>query len=104
MMDKKKIRELEAKGFKVGDVAEFLELTVEEKRLVEMRLAFARKMREVRLRRHMTQVEVAKRIKSSQSRVAKIEAGDRSVTFDLLVKALVSLGVSNEEMAEAITQ
>ncbi len=103
-MDKKKIRELEAKGFKVGDVTDFLELTEEDVRLIELRLALSRKAKEVRRRKHLTQVEVAKRIQSSQSRVAKIEAGDRSVSIDLLVRALFKLGVSKEELAEAIAR
>ena len=103
-MDKKKIRELEAKGFKVRDVTEFLELTEEDVRLIELRLALSRKAKEVRRRRRMTQAEVAKRIQSSQSRVAKIEAGDKSVSIDLLVSTLFKLGVSKEELAEAIAQ
>lgn len=103
-MDKKKIRELEAKGFKVGDVTDFLELTEEDVRLIELRLALSRKAKEVRRRKHLTQVEVANRIQSSQSRVAKIEAGDRSVSIDLLVRALFKLGVSKEELAEAIAR
>lgn len=101
-MDKKKIRELEAKGFKVGDVTEFLELTEEDVALIEMRLALSRMARDVRRRKRLTQVEVARRIDSSQSRVAKIEAGDRSVSIGLLIRALFKLGVSKEELAEAI--
>jgi transcriptional regulator with XRE-family HTH domain len=40
----------------------------------------------------LTQVALAKKIKSSQSRVAKMEAGDPSVSIDLLVRSLIALG------------
>lgn len=103
-MDRKKIKELEAKGFKIGDVTDFLELTDEDVALIETRLALSRKMREVRRRRRLTQVEVARRINSSQSRLSKIEAGDKSVTIDRIMSALFTLGVSREEVAEAIAK
>lgn len=103
-MDKKKIKELEAKGFKVGDATDFLELTEEDVALIETRLALSEKLREVRRRRRLTQVKVADRIQSSQSRVAKMEAGDRTVSIDLLMSSLFKLGVSKEEVAEAIAQ
>ncbi|MDP5015987.1 MAG: hypothetical protein NWQ43_01530 [Dolichospermum sp.] len=40
-MDKSKREYLEAKGWKVGTVAEFMELTPEEAALVEIKLAFS---------------------------------------------------------------
>ncbi|MFM2063630.1 MAG: hypothetical protein RLZZ507_3301 [Cyanobacteriota bacterium] len=41
-MEKLKIESLEAKGWKVGTVAEFLELTPEEAALIEIKLALSR--------------------------------------------------------------
>ena len=51
----------------------------------------------------MTQAEVAKLIESSQSRVAKMEAGDSSVSLDLLVRSLIALGASNRGVLKLIS-
>ncbi|MFQ5924015.1 MAG: helix-turn-helix transcriptional regulator [Anaerolineales bacterium] len=101
-MDKRKIKELEAKGWKVGDIDEFLDLSEEEVAYIEMKVALSRKAREIRRKRKLTQVEVAERIGSSQSRVAKLEAGDKSVSLDLMIRSLLVLGASKEELAETI--
>jgi hypothetical protein len=45
---------------------------------------------------------VAKAIKSSQSRVAKMEAGERSVSLDLLVRTLLALGTSNSDVVRLL--
>ena len=74
-MNKEKRRALEAAGFVFEDAEDFLELTVEERRLVDLRLAVSRAVRARREQQHLTQEQVAKKLKSSQSRVAKMEAG-----------------------------
>jgi hypothetical protein len=48
------------------------------------------------------QVEVARMIHSSQSRVAKMEAGDPTASLDLLVKSLLAMGASRRDLAQAI--
>jgi hypothetical protein len=48
------------------------------------------------------QVEVARMIHSSQSRVAKMEAGDPTASLDLLVKSLLAMGASRRDLARAI--
>jgi transcriptional regulator with XRE-family HTH domain len=50
----------------------------------------------------MTQVALAESLKSSQSRVAKMEAGDTTVSLDLLIKSLLALGASNRDLAAII--
>ena len=101
-MDKKKIRKLERQGWKVGEARDFLGLSEQESALVEMPLALSKKTRELRHKRGLTQVDVAKLLDSSQSRVAKIEAGDNSVSLDLQIRSMLTLGATKEEVAEAI--
>ena len=92
----------EAKGWKVGTVSEFLGLSPEEELIIEMRLNLAKLLRERREGLALSQRSFAKRIGSSQSRVAKIEANDPSVSLDLLVKAVGATGATLADVAEAI--
>lgn len=87
-----KRRRPEAAGWKVGGAAEFLALSSEEAALVEMKLNLGRRLRELRARRGLTQLGAAKLLGSSQSRVAKMEAGGGTVSVDLLVRALLAIG------------
>jgi len=102
-MDKRKKDKLAKKGWKTGSVAEFLDLSDEESAYIEMKLALSEKLKERRQRTKLTQAELAKAIESSQSRVAKMEAGDPSVSIDLLVKSLLALGVSKKELGQTIS-
>ena len=101
-MDRTKRKILEAKGWKFGDAQEFLELSDEEMAFVEMKLALSRSLKERRKRKRLSQAELARRINSSQSRVAKMEAGDASVSIDLLIKSLLALGESRKALARSI--
>ncbi len=103
-MDAKKIKELEARGWKVGNAADFLRLTEEEVAMVETRLALSKMAKEKRQKKRLSQEAAARRIGSSQSRFAKLEAGDSSVSVDLMLKAVYNLGASREEVAEAIAR
>ncbi len=102
-MDKRKRAKLAKQGWKVGTVADFLDLSDEESAYIEMKLALSEKLKEKRARTKLTQAELAKAIESSQSRVAKMEAGDPTVSIDLLVKSLLALGVSKKELGRAIS-
>jgi hypothetical protein len=101
-MRKAKRKRLEAAGWKVGTVQEFLGLTDAEAGLVELRLALAQALQERRARRRLTQQQVARGIRSSQSRVAKMEAAADGVSLDLLVHSLLVLGVTRRELARII--
>lgn len=101
-MDATKLARLEAAGFKVGTAAEFLGLTPEEHALVEVRLTLSDAIRQRRKTQHISQTTLARRLQSSQSRVAKIEAGDLSVSLDLLVRALLATGATREELGQVI--
>ena len=103
-MHKAKKKRLEAKGWKVGSVEEFLDLSPEESAYIELKLKLALSLKKRRQRTKLTQVELAKRVQSSQSRVAKMEAGDPSVSIDLLIRSLLALGASHRELARAIAE
>ena len=101
MRDSKKKR-LEAKGWKVGSADEFLDLTPQESAFLDLKLRLSESLRERRARENLTQQQLAALIKSSQSRVAKMEAGDPTVSLDLLVKTLLALGATNRDLAKVI--
>ena len=98
-----KRKKLEANGWKVGNAADILEMSDEEAAYIELKLKLASQLKAARTRRRLTQKEFAKRIDSSQSRVAKMETGDHSVSLDLLVKSLLALGVTSNAIGKAIT-
>src|SRR5665213_196577 len=100
-MDAKKRKRLEAAGWTVGDARDFLKLSPGEAALVEMRIALSRSLRERRLDAGLTQIALAKQLGSSQSRVAKLEAGDASVSLELLIRALLAIGASRRDVANA---
>lgn len=99
-----KRKRLAAAGWKLGSPRELLGLSAEEEAYIELRLRLAGGLKARRQARGVTQVQLAQSIKSSQSRVAKMEAGDPTVSLDLLVKSLLALGASNRELAEIISR
>jgi len=101
MRDAKKKR-LERKGWRIGGPDEFLGLTDEEAEYIELKLRLSQTFRTKRRRKGLTQVEVARALRSSQSRVAKMEAGDPSVSVDLLIRALYALGTTPRELARVV--
>ena len=103
-MKANKRKRLQAAGWKVGDTRSFLGLTEEEAALVELKLALAEHLRRRRQARHVSQVELAEQLGSSQSRVAKMEAADASVSLDLLVKALFALGETSRGLARILAR
>jgi DNA-binding XRE family transcriptional regulator len=98
-----KRRRLEAKGWKVGTAQEFLRLTAEEAAYVEVKVQLAMGLREWRRRRNLTQADLARRLQSSQSRIAKMEAGDPSVSLDLLIRSLLMLGATRRELSRIMS-
>ncbi len=97
-----KRQKLEAKGWKVGSASEFLGLSTEEAAYVEMKLALSRTLQSKRRKKGLTQHQLAQLLRSSQSRVAKMEAGDPSVSLDLLVRSLLALGTSTKSLLRTI--
>ena len=101
-MDKTKKKAIENKGWKVGDIDQFLGLDSAEMAIVEMKMALAKTLIEKRKKSKITQINMAKLIGSSQSRVAKIEKGDSTVSIELMLKSLFSLGATKKEIAKVL--
>ena len=102
-MDRATREKLEAKGWKVGTVSDFLELTPEEIALIEIKLALSRSLKE-RRQKIMTQAELAEKIHSSQPRIAKAENGDASVSIELLIRAMLASGATPQEIGQVIAR
>jgi hypothetical protein len=102
-MQRSKREKLEKQGWRVGSAQEFLGLSEEEAAYVELRLRLADSLQARRRKQNLTQTAFAKRIRSSQSRVAKMEGGDPTVSLDLLIRSLLALGASNRDLARVIT-
>ena len=103
-MDATKQKKLEAAGWRVGSAADFLELSEEEAAYVELKLALSRGLKQRRTHKKITQTKLAERIGSSQSRIAKAEAGDPGVSVDLLVRALFAMGATPSDLARLISK
>ncbi len=103
-MDTRKRKKLEAAGWKVGSADEFLELTPEESALLDLKFSLSTLVRSARKRARLSQGALANRLHSSQSRVAKLEAGDASVSLDLIVKAAFAAGAKRADLAQAISR
>ncbi len=97
-----KRKKLEAAGWKVGTASEFLELGDAEEMLVNMKLSLATNVRTLRQQKRVTQQELAKRMGSSQSRIAKMEVADRSVSMEMYVRSLAALGVSRSQIGKIV--
>lgn len=101
-MKKRKRDKLEAEGWRVGSAAEFLALSSEEAALVEIKIVLSRSLRLRRTRRGISQTVLARKLKSSQSRVAKMESADPSVSVELLLRGLFALGATLRDVAKAL--
>jgi DNA-binding XRE family transcriptional regulator len=101
-MNNKKKKSLEARGWKVGGVDEFLGLSPEETAYVELKLLLSKNLQRTRKNRRLTQHQLAKLTKSSQSRIAKMESGDPSVSLDLLIRSLLVLGATRRHLGRML--
>jgi len=102
-MKTNKIERLKASGWKTGNAEEFLQLSDEEAQLVALKLSLISAVKKSRIKRKLSQIDLAQRMKSSQSRIAKIEAGDPSVSLDLIVRALIASGATTRDIQVAFT-
>jgi len=100
-MDKTKRAKLEAAGWTVATPKAFLNLAEEDAAFIEIKVALASALRARRVEQHLSQTEAAKRLRSSQSRVAKMEAADESVSVDLLLRSFLKLGGTRAKVAAA---
>jgi ribosome-binding protein aMBF1 (putative translation factor) len=102
-MKREKKERLEAAGWKIGSAEEFLSLTEVDRALISVRISLARALRQRRIAKHLSQTALAAKLGSSQSRVAKMEAGDPSVSIDLLIRSLLVSGSTSREIASAFS-
>ncbi len=91
-MDATKRKALEAAGWKVGDAADFLEMSDEERQLLDARMSLALAIRRQRKALNLSQKELGARLGTSQPRVAKIERAASDVSLDQLVRAFTAAG------------
>ncbi|MDJ0593140.1 MAG: helix-turn-helix transcriptional regulator [Pleurocapsa sp. MO_226.B13] len=101
-MDSQKRKRLETAGWKVGNISDFLGLTPAEAELIELKVQLALLLKEQRKIHNLSQDALAQKMGSSQSRVAKIESGDPSVSLDLIFRALLTTGATRQDLAEVI--
>lgn len=101
-MNSEKLKKLKSAGWEVGSSADFLELTPQEVMLIELKLSLAKLLKKRRKAEKLSQKELARRIGSDQSRVSRMEAGDPSVTVDLLLAGLFYAGATQEDIASTI--
>lgn len=102
-MRRAKRERLEKRGWRIGTVEDFLGLSPAEAAYVDLRLRLSETLRSKRRSRRLSQTQVARLLNSSQSRVAKMEGGDPSVSLDLLVRSLLTLGASRRDLGRAIS-
>ena len=102
-MDRNKRKRLEGAGWRIGSATDFLGLSAAEEQLVAMKMSLSARLKKAREQRRITQTDLAKRMGSSQSRVAKMEAGDPGVSLDLLVQGLLAVGATRREIAAALS-
>jgi DNA-binding XRE family transcriptional regulator len=102
-MNKEKQKKLEKNGWKFGSTKEFLNLSDKESAYLELKIKLSSNLRKLRKEQNITQIELAKILKSSQSSVAKIETGDPSVSLDLIIRSLLALGTSKKDNAKTIS-
>lgn len=102
IMNTRKKKALESKGYQVGSVEDFLGLSKEESEYIELKLSLSQALADRRKQSNLTQAQLAKMLKSSQSRVAKMEKGDPTISMDLLVKSLLAMGADKKSIAKAI--
>ena len=101
-MDSNKRKKLAQSGWTVGSTSDFLGLSEDETAFVELKLALSDELRKRREDQSLTQMALAEKLGSSQSRVAKMEASDTTVSVDLLIRGLLATGASRRDIAAAI--
>ncbi len=103
MTNSTRLKRLKAASWKIGAPKDFLGLSDQEAALVEVKLSLIEALKKSRQKRRLSQIDLAQRMGSSQSRIAKIEAGDSSVSLDLIVRALIAAGTTQQDIRKAFT-
>jgi DNA-binding XRE family transcriptional regulator len=102
-MKKTKLKRLERAGYTRTDTQNFLNISDEEMAVIDLKISLVQKLKDVRKAAGVTQKQLAKLMKSSQSRVAMLESGSSDASLELICKALFVLGISSKELGKAIS-
>jgi DNA-binding transcriptional regulator YiaG len=89
-------------GWVEGSVQDLLDLTDADMEYIETRRALSKLLKNRRGKLRLSQVQVAARLHTSQSRVAKMEKADPTVSADLLLQSLFRLGIKRKDVAQVI--
>ena len=101
-MTREKRAKLEAAGFKLTNTKDWIGLTIEESRIVEMRIALAQELEKIRKEKGITQGELARRMGTKQSGIARMINNPDSSTLDNLMKGLIALGTPISRIAACL--
>ena len=102
MMNATKKKKLEAAGFAVGGTQEFLNLSDEDMAYIEIKRSLGQTLHKKRKAKKLTQTQAAKLLNTSQSRFARMEHADKTVSIDLLVRANLTLGTTSRELKKVL--
>lgn len=102
-MKKVKREPLERMGYRITDTQKFLALSDGEMAVIDLKISLIQKLKDVRKAAGITQKQLAKMMKSSQSRIAMLESGSSDASLELICKALFVLGVSSKEIGKSIS-
>ncbi len=91
-MNSKKRKALKAAGWKIGDAADFLGMSDQERQLLDARVEVALAVRRQRESHKLSQQQLASRIKTSQPRIVKIERAAADVSLDQLLRTFAAAG------------
>lgn len=101
-MTKEKKAKLEEAGFVVTSATNWLGLTDEESKIVEMRVALAKEIEKLRVEQGLTQAALAKRLNTKQSGVARMINNPDSSTIDNLMKTMIAMGAPVSRIAATL--
>lgn len=103
VMDARTKKALERAGWTHGSYADFLQLTPEEKMIVDMRIAATLELERQRRATRLSQAEVARRMGTRQPNVSALFRNPGGATLDTLCRALAAYGLGRREIAACLS-
>lgn len=89
-------------GITETSIQELLGLSDADVLLIDLKIVLKAAVKKHRLKVGMTQKALAELIDSSQSRIAKLEGGDSSVSIDMMINCLFHMGVKELGLASIV--
>ena len=100
-MDAKKKRRLEAAGWRVGSVQDFLGLSDAELEIIDMHVRLIDEIKRRLRARGVSQAALAKELGTSPARLSNMLAG-KEVSADALVRTLLVLGATPKDVGRVV--